>query len=167
MKIIISILIFGYPILSFFHLIIHALFRASLFLCAGVLIHRLINNQDIRIMGCMTYNIPIDVYKRQDLVILRYNIYIDNISYGLIILTVWITFLIINSSPLYKYNNINLFLFIVLLLITLLILLTWIGACPVEYPYIKIGIILTTIYVTSIFVFSIENLLNFISNSWN
>ncbi len=57
--IIISILIFGYPILSFFHLIIHALFKASLFLCAGVLIHRLINNQDIRIIGCITYNMPI------------------------------------------------------------------------------------------------------------
>ncbi len=62
------------------------------------------------------------LFFRKDLVVLRYNIYIDNISYGLIILTVWITFLIINSSPLYKYNNINLFLFIVLLLITLLIL---------------------------------------------
>ena len=55
--IIISILIFGYPILSFFHLIIHALFRTSLFLCAGVLIDRLSNNQDIRIIGCISYSI--------------------------------------------------------------------------------------------------------------
>nr|QBM08387.1 NADH dehydrogenase subunit 5 [Magicicada neotredecim] len=53
-----SILMFGYPMLSFFHLIIHALFKASLFLCAGVLIHSLMNNQDIRMMGCMTYNMP-------------------------------------------------------------------------------------------------------------
>nr|QBM09154.1 NADH dehydrogenase subunit 5 [Magicicada septendecula]QBM09167.1 NADH dehydrogenase subunit 5 [Magicicada septendecula]QBM09193.1 NADH dehydrogenase subunit 5 [Magicicada septendecula]QBM09206.1 NADH dehydrogenase subunit 5 [Magicicada septendecula]QBM09219.1 NADH dehydrogenase subunit 5 [Magicicada septendecula] len=53
-----SILMFGYPMLSFFHLIIHALFKASLFLCAGVLIHSLMNNQDIRMMGCMSYNMP-------------------------------------------------------------------------------------------------------------
>nr|AWV83738.1 NADH dehydrogenase subunit 5 [Tryella crassa] len=53
-----SILMFGYPMLSFFHLIIHALFKASLFLCAGVLIHSLNNNQDIRMMGCMNYNMP-------------------------------------------------------------------------------------------------------------
>nr|YP_009590079.1 NADH dehydrogenase subunit 4 [Magicicada tredecim]AIM19531.1 NADH dehydrogenase subunit 4 [Magicicada tredecim]AWV83544.1 NADH dehydrogenase subunit 4 [Magicicada tredecim]AWV83557.1 NADH dehydrogenase subunit 4 [Magicicada tredecim]AWV83570.1 NADH dehydrogenase subunit 4 [Magicicada tredecim]AWV83583.1 NADH dehydrogenase subunit 4 [Magicicada tredecim] len=58
----------------------------------------------------------------KDLVVLSYNMYMDNISYGLIILTVWITFLMINSSPLYKYNNMNLFLFMVLLLMTLLIL---------------------------------------------
>nr|QBM08621.1 NADH dehydrogenase subunit 5 [Magicicada cassinii]QBM08634.1 NADH dehydrogenase subunit 5 [Magicicada cassinii]QBM08647.1 NADH dehydrogenase subunit 5 [Magicicada cassinii]QBM08660.1 NADH dehydrogenase subunit 5 [Magicicada cassinii]QBM08673.1 NADH dehydrogenase subunit 5 [Magicicada cassinii] len=53
-----TILMFGYPMLSFFHLIIHALFKASLFLCAGVLIHSLMNNQDIRMMGCMSYNMP-------------------------------------------------------------------------------------------------------------
>nr|AWV83426.1 NADH dehydrogenase subunit 5 [Aleeta curvicosta] len=53
-----SILMFGYPMLSFFHLIIHALFKASLFLCAGVMIHSLNNNQDIRMMGCMSHNMP-------------------------------------------------------------------------------------------------------------
>nr|QBM08625.1 cytochrome b [Magicicada cassinii]QBM08638.1 cytochrome b [Magicicada cassinii]QBM08651.1 cytochrome b [Magicicada cassinii]QBM08664.1 cytochrome b [Magicicada cassinii]QBM08677.1 cytochrome b [Magicicada cassinii] len=31
-------------------------------------------------------------------------------------------------------------------LFIILILLTWIGACPVEYPYIKIGMLLTAIY---------------------
>nr|QBM08609.1 NADH dehydrogenase subunit 4 [Magicicada cassinii] len=58
----------------------------------------------------------------KDLIMLSYNMYMDNISYGLIILTIWITFLMINSSPLNKYNNMNLFLFMVLLLMTLLIL---------------------------------------------
>nr|QBM08167.1 NADH dehydrogenase subunit 4 [Magicicada septendecim] len=62
------------------------------------------------------------LFSSKDLVVLSYNMYMDNISYGLIILTVWITFLMINSSPLYKYNNMNLFLFMVLLLMTLLIL---------------------------------------------
>lgn len=56
--IIITILIFGYPILSFFHLIIHALFKASLFLCAGIIIHIFNNNQDIRIIGCLCYQMP-------------------------------------------------------------------------------------------------------------
>nr|AWV84375.1 NADH dehydrogenase subunit 5 [Mendozana platypleura] len=53
-----TILMFGYPLLSFFHLIIHALFKASLFLCAGVIIHGFSNNQDIRLMGCLCHQMP-------------------------------------------------------------------------------------------------------------
>nr|AWV83881.1 NADH dehydrogenase subunit 5 [Tettigades distanti] len=53
-----TILMFGYPMLSFFHLIIHALFKASLFLCAGLIIHGFSNNQDIRMMGCLCYQMP-------------------------------------------------------------------------------------------------------------
>nr|AWV84310.1 NADH dehydrogenase subunit 5 [Calliopsida cinnabarina] len=53
-----SILMFGYPMLSFFHLIIHALFKASLFLCAGMIIHSFSNNQDIRLMGCLCHQMP-------------------------------------------------------------------------------------------------------------
>nr|AWV84180.1 NADH dehydrogenase subunit 5 [Tettigades undata]AWV84193.1 NADH dehydrogenase subunit 5 [Tettigades undata]AWV84206.1 NADH dehydrogenase subunit 5 [Tettigades undata] len=53
-----TILMFGYPMLSFFHLIIHALFKASLFLCAGMIIHMFNNNQDIRMMGCLCYQMP-------------------------------------------------------------------------------------------------------------
>ncbi len=37
--------------LSFFHLLTHALFKALLFLCAGVLIHRMNNFQDVRRSG--------------------------------------------------------------------------------------------------------------------
>nr|ULO25736.1 NADH dehydrogenase subunit 5 [Hyalessa maculaticollis] len=54
-----TIMMFGYPMLSFFHLIIHALFKASLFLCAGIIIHSLNNNQDIRMMGCLSYQLPL------------------------------------------------------------------------------------------------------------
>nr|AWV83361.1 NADH dehydrogenase subunit 5 [Platypleura kaempferi]AWV84479.1 NADH dehydrogenase subunit 5 [Platypleura kaempferi] len=53
------ILLIGYPLLSFFHLIIHALFKASLFLCAGIIIHNFNNNQDIRMMGCLSYQMPL------------------------------------------------------------------------------------------------------------
>nr|AWV84050.1 NADH dehydrogenase subunit 5 [Tettigades lacertosa] len=53
-----TILMFGYSMLSFFHLIIHALFKASLFLCAGMIIHGFNNNQDIRLMGCLCYQMP-------------------------------------------------------------------------------------------------------------
>lgn len=47
----ISILSIGYIKLAFFHLLIHALFKALLFLCAGIFIHRIINFQDIRVSG--------------------------------------------------------------------------------------------------------------------
>nr|QHQ98503.1 NADH dehydrogenase subunit 5 [Coleolaelaps cf. liui XFX-2019] len=41
----------GMPVLSFFHLVNHALFKAMLFLCAGVAIHSSMNNQDMRSMS--------------------------------------------------------------------------------------------------------------------
>lgn len=48
---IIRILSLGYIKLAFFHLLTHALFKALLFLCAGIFIHRIINFQDIRLSG--------------------------------------------------------------------------------------------------------------------
>ena len=41
----------GYERLAFFHLVIHALFKSLLFLCAGVLIQGAGHSQDIRLMG--------------------------------------------------------------------------------------------------------------------
>jgi NADH-ubiquinone oxidoreductase chain 5 len=41
----------GLPILAFFHLITHALFKALLFVCAGTIIHNRANNQDVRLIG--------------------------------------------------------------------------------------------------------------------
>ena len=41
------------PLLSFFHLVTHALFKALLFICAGTVIHRMGNNQDMRLIGSL------------------------------------------------------------------------------------------------------------------
>nr|YP_010998693.1 NADH dehydrogenase subunit 5 [Ocypode sinensis]WPM86853.1 NADH dehydrogenase subunit 5 [Ocypode sinensis] len=56
-----SILALGYPDLSFFHLLSHALFKALLFMCAGVLIHSVSGYQDIRFMGCLVKHMPLSV----------------------------------------------------------------------------------------------------------
>uniref|UniRef100_A0A336MVL7 NADH-ubiquinone oxidoreductase chain 5 n=1 Tax=Culicoides sonorensis TaxID=179676 RepID=A0A336MVL7_CULSO len=48
---IIRILGIGFSYLAFFHLITHALFKALLFICAGVVIHNIKNFQDIRYIG--------------------------------------------------------------------------------------------------------------------
>nr|UBU97849.1 NADH dehydrogenase subunit 5 [Tarbinskiellus sp.] len=48
----------GYYDLAFFHLLTHALFKALLFLCAGVYIHGLSDLQDIRGMGGIIYQMP-------------------------------------------------------------------------------------------------------------
>lgn len=48
---IILILSLGKPELAFFHLIIHALFKSILFLCAGLVIHNMGGVQDIRYLG--------------------------------------------------------------------------------------------------------------------
>ena len=49
----------GLYLVAFFHLIIHALFKAILFLCAGVLIHGVGGRQDIRIYGVLSRSYPI------------------------------------------------------------------------------------------------------------
>nr|YP_010274872.1 NADH dehydrogenase subunit 5 [Pseudocoladenia dea]UJV31556.1 NADH dehydrogenase subunit 5 [Pseudocoladenia dea] len=53
-----SILSMGLPDLAFFHLLSHAMFKALLFMCAGVIIHLMNDNQDIRMMGGMSLYIP-------------------------------------------------------------------------------------------------------------
>merc|ERR1712173_479553 len=53
--IIILILGMGNPILSFFHLLSHAFFKAMLFICAGIIIHNIKDYQDIRKIG-IRYN---------------------------------------------------------------------------------------------------------------
>nr|QXG82666.1 NADH dehydrogenase subunit 5 [Curculionidae sp. BMNH 1042554] len=55
----ISILALGSEELAFFHLLIHALFKALLFMCAGMIIHNLMNCQDIRYMGGLINYMPI------------------------------------------------------------------------------------------------------------
>nr|AGC22262.1 NADH dehydrogenase subunit 5 [Prionotropis hystrix] len=54
-----SILAMGYPSLAFFHLLVHALFKALLFMCAGSMIHNLKDTQDIRFMGSIVYFMPL------------------------------------------------------------------------------------------------------------
>nr|YP_010015586.1 NADH dehydrogenase subunit 5 [Svistella anhuiensis]QFG38964.1 NADH dehydrogenase subunit 5 [Svistella anhuiensis] len=48
----------GMPNLAFFHLLTHALFKALLFMCAGVIIHNFNNLQDIRGMGSLVHQMP-------------------------------------------------------------------------------------------------------------
>nr|YP_010703197.1 NADH dehydrogenase subunit 5 [Chlorogomphus shanicus]WCO11399.1 NADH dehydrogenase subunit 5 [Chlorogomphus shanicus] len=54
-----SILSMGYPTLAFFHLLTHALFKALLFMCAGVIIHNMGDSQDIRCMGGLIKFLPL------------------------------------------------------------------------------------------------------------
>ena len=53
------VVILGNDIFSFFHILTHALFKALLFLCSGVLIHRACENQDIR---CYNYTMKLDLF---------------------------------------------------------------------------------------------------------
>lgn len=48
---IIMILLLGYELIAFYHLLTHAIFKALLFLCSGVIIHEYLNIQDIRGYG--------------------------------------------------------------------------------------------------------------------
>nr|YP_010471471.1 NADH dehydrogenase subunit 5 [Brillia brevicornis]UVG40810.1 NADH dehydrogenase subunit 5 [Brillia brevicornis] len=56
-----SILAVGFPILAFFHLLTHALFKALLFMCAGAIIHNMKNSQDIRNMGSLLLEMPFSI----------------------------------------------------------------------------------------------------------
>lgn len=46
------------PLLTFFHLLTHALFKALLFLCAGTLIHFHLHSQDLRFIGNLSLQLP-------------------------------------------------------------------------------------------------------------
>lgn len=59
----IIILSIGFPILSYYHLLTHAIFKSLLFIRAGVIIHRIMNNQDIRIIGGLNEFIPFTIYR--------------------------------------------------------------------------------------------------------
>nr|UQJ75177.1 NADH dehydrogenase subunit 5 [Marginitermes cactiphagus] len=48
----------GLVSMAFFHLLTHALFKALLFMCAGVIIHTMKNSQDIRYMGGLSFQMP-------------------------------------------------------------------------------------------------------------
>nr|YP_010827580.1 NADH dehydrogenase subunit 5 [Galinthias amoena]WFD61176.1 NADH dehydrogenase subunit 5 [Galinthias amoena] len=54
-----SILSMGFADLAFFHLLTHALFKALLFMCAGMVIHNVKNFQDIRFMGNLSLFMPL------------------------------------------------------------------------------------------------------------
>nr|QLY90338.1 NADH dehydrogenase subunit 5 [Hydropsyche angustipennis] len=54
-----SILCLGYKNMAFFHLSTHAMFKALLFMCAGLIIHNMKNNQDIRCMGGLSMFMPL------------------------------------------------------------------------------------------------------------
>ncbi|WPN85964.1 NADH dehydrogenase subunit 5 (mitochondrion) [Culicoides brevitarsis] len=47
--------------LAFFHLLTHALFKALLFMCAGMIIHNMKNFQDIRYMGSLILQMPMTI----------------------------------------------------------------------------------------------------------
>nr|YP_009654908.1 NADH dehydrogenase subunit 5 [Cazira horvathi]QCI09884.1 NADH dehydrogenase subunit 5 [Cazira horvathi] len=53
-----SILFMGFHIFSYFHMLIHAFFKALMFLCAGLIIHCMNDSQDIRHMGYLINCIP-------------------------------------------------------------------------------------------------------------
>nr|YP_009519800.1 NADH dehydrogenase subunit 5 [Trichogramma japonicum]AOM68233.1 NADH dehydrogenase subunit 5 [Trichogramma japonicum] len=44
--------------LTFFHLIIHAMFKSMMFMCSGIIIHNMMNYQDIRFMGKLKSFMP-------------------------------------------------------------------------------------------------------------
>lgn len=56
---IIRILRMGLPDLAFFHLLTHAIFKALLFICAGIIIHIINDIQDIRFIGGISLYVPL------------------------------------------------------------------------------------------------------------
>nr|QYF07842.1 NADH dehydrogenase subunit 5 [Proceratium itoi] len=52
------ILSLGHSLVSLYHLLVHAIFKSMLFMCAGIIIHSMFNNQDIRMFGNLNEFIP-------------------------------------------------------------------------------------------------------------
>nr|YP_009255776.1 NADH dehydrogenase subunit 5 [Placobdella lamothei]CVK87332.1 NADH dehydrogenase subunit 5 [Placobdella lamothei] len=49
---------FNLPLLAYFHMVVHAMFKALLFICAGVLIYSHMHSQDLRWMGNLINQMP-------------------------------------------------------------------------------------------------------------
>lgn len=60
--VIIIALSLGYLELAFFHLLMHALFKSLLFLCAGVYIHGFGDKQDVRLLSRATERAPLTTF---------------------------------------------------------------------------------------------------------
>lgn len=60
---IIIILSIGWDMVAFFHLLTHAIFKSLLFICAGVVIHLILNNQDIRFFGNLNEVVPFTIIR--------------------------------------------------------------------------------------------------------
>lgn len=57
--IMITTLSLGFEELAFIHLLIHAIFKALLFICRGKVIHRVGGGQDVRKIGGIFFNLPV------------------------------------------------------------------------------------------------------------
>nr|QJF72867.1 NADH dehydrogenase subunit 5 [Nephus reunioni] len=122
-----SILALGGVKLAFYHLLTHALFKALLFMCAGNIIHSLMNFQDIRFMGSLLKLMPLTLtffnlsnlslcglpffsgFYSKDLVVeylsfMNYNFFIYLIFYLSIGLTVSYSFRLVYYSLLGNFN---------------------------------------------------------------
>lgn len=53
----------GMKFLAFYHLLTHAVFKSLLFMCAGIIIHFIDNNQDIRFYGKLNEFIPFTIMR--------------------------------------------------------------------------------------------------------
>lgn len=132
---IITSLFFGLKDLSFFHLCTHAIFKSLLFLCAGIYIFNINDNQDIRYIGRISLLMPyttacfiisnitlcgipfLSGFYSKDLIVEIYSFSIINnliylIFYISLSLTVYYTMRLIFYSLVFnmKINPINLFL---------------------------------------------------------
>nr|UXW64258.1 NADH dehydrogenase subunit 5 [Corynis sp.] len=122
-----SILFLGFGNLAFFHLMIHAFFKALLFMCAGIFIHNLFDMQDIRYMGVLFNQMPLvsicfifsnlalcgfpflSGFYSKDLILevilsLNYNFFIMLILLFSTLLTIMYTFRLIYFSMLSSFN---------------------------------------------------------------
>nr|AXS67640.1 NADH dehydrogenase subunit 5 [Cicadellidae gen. sp. 1 JCX-2018] len=120
-------LLLGFSELSFFHLISHAMFKSLLFLCSGLMIYIMGDNQDLRSMGSLMYFMPftsccfnisnfslcgmpfLTGFYSKDLVIemmvfSNLNIFLFFIYYLSLSLTVIYSFRLIYYSLLYNYK---------------------------------------------------------------
>nr|AWN56365.1 NADH dehydrogenase subunit 5 [Pheidole tristis] len=48
----------GLEMIAFYHLLVHAIFKSMLFMCAGLILHSMMNNQDIRLFGNLKEMMP-------------------------------------------------------------------------------------------------------------
>nr|YP_010341321.1 NADH dehydrogenase subunit 5 [Stenamma muralla]UNZ99575.1 NADH dehydrogenase subunit 5 [Stenamma muralla] len=151
------VLSLGLSNLAYYHLLTHAIFKSLLFMCAGIIIHSMMNNQDIRLVGNLNEMFPFTMmsfyisslalvgfpfmagfYSKDQIMEMIYSLKINIFMLSMIVMSLMFTvvysfrlyyYLFFNNMKFYSYMGVSEKMMIKSSMVILNILSITIGSC--------------------------------------